>query len=338
MSIWISLLLIVVSLVILTGGAELLIRGAVSIAKRLGVSAFFIGLTIVGFGTSTPELSTSLIAAFKGQGDIAVGNVVGSNVFNVLVILGIAALITPVAVKWREAKAEAFISLTASAAIYAALVTGGVVTRWLGVLFFLGLIAFLVRGAIEGRKATAAERAQDAALEKELETEVGLDPAKPAMGWVPALALVAAGLALLVGSSWLLVRSAVQVATALGVSELVIGLTVIAAGTSMPELVTSVVAAVRKQADISVGNILGSNIFNMLGILGLTSAIFPQAVSHQVFWYDAPVMVGASLLLIPFMRTGGRICRTEGAVFLVLYVAYAVGLYLIATGRLTLPT
>lgn len=320
----IPVLTLVVSLLILTGGAELLVRGAVGVAQRMGVSAFFIGLTIVGFGTSTPELSTSLIAAAKGSGDIAVGNVVGSNICNVLLILGATALVRPIGVRLDLVRSELWIVALVSLTPFVALATGAVVTRWQG-LAMVGLLGvYLWRGYIAGRR---EEAGRQAALETEIEREVGLDPARPPKTLL-SLASIAAGLALLVGGSWLLVSSASELARGFGVSELVIGLTIVAVGTSAPELFTSVVAAIRRQSDIAVGNVLGSNIFNLLGILGITAAVKPQAIDPQVFRIDAPVMLGTAVLLAVFMRTGSTLSRREGGAMLALYAGYVVFLYL----------
>jgi cation:H+ antiporter len=319
-----SAVLLVVSLLILTGGAELLVRGAVAIAKKMGVSAFFIGLTIVGFGTSTPELSTSLIAALKGSGDIAVGNVVGSNICNILLILGATALIRPVAIELRLVRSELLVVAAVSCLPFVALATGHTVTRWQGLAMVALLVVYLWRGYLSGRREESARQAE---LEAELEREVGLNPDKPASPVIALLSIVA-GLALLVGGSFLLVRSASDIARGFGISELVIGLTVVAFGTSAPELFTSVVAAVRRQSDIAVGNILGSNIFNILGILGITAAVRPQAIAPQVFRLDAPLMLATAVLLAVFMRTGSKLSRPEGGVMLAGYAAYIAYLYL----------
>ncbi len=319
-----DILLLAASLLVLTGGAELLVRGAVAIAKRLGVSAFFIGLTIVGFGTSTPELSTSLMAAIKGSGDIAVGNVVGSNICNVLLILGATALIRPIAIELRLVRSELLVVILVSLLLFVALGTGHTVTRWQGLAMVALLGVYLWRGYLAGRK---EETRRQAELEAELEREVGLDPSKPANPLIAALS-IAAGLALLIAGSWLLVRSASGIARSFGISELVIGLTIVALGTSAPELFTSVVAAIRKQSDIAVGNILGSNIFNLLGILGITAAVRPQPIDPQVFRLDAPLMLATAILLALFMRSGSRLSRPEGAFMLLCYAAYTAFLLL----------
>lgn len=318
------------ALVVMTVGAEGLVRGAVAVAKKLGVSSFFIGLTIVGFGTSTPELSTSLVAAWKGTGDIAVGNVVGSNIFNVAVILGITALICPIALRLEVVKREIWVMVAVACVPFVALLTGGRVDRRAGGVMVALLVVYLWNGFARGRSQN--QRDLEAQAEAELEEELVI----PERGWLahPAtnLAMITAGLALLVGGSWLLVYAATSIAKSLGVSDLVIGLTVVAAGTSAPELVTSLVAAVRKQPDISVGNILGSNIFNILGILGLTCVILPQDMGRQTQMLDLPVMLAVCAACLPIMMTGSRISRAEGAAMLAFYAVYAYALFAWAPG------
>jgi cation:H+ antiporter len=322
-----QVLLLVLSLVVLTVGAECLVRGAVAIARRLGVSSFFIGLTIVGFGTSTPELCTSLVAAWRGTGDIAVGNVVGSNIFNIAVILGVTALVCPVPVRLDLVRKETRVVIGVALVPLVALADGGEIGRWAGAAMLAALGVYLWRGYLAGR----AEGRAEADAERELENEVAL-PAGVRRRPVLSVLLVGVGLALLVGGSALLVRSASSIAHAFGVSDLVIGLTVVSAGTSAPELVTSLVAAVRRQSDISVGNILGSNIFNILGILGLTCAVLPQRVQAQSLALDVPVMILVSLACVPIMRTGARISRREGAVLVLGYALYAWTLFAWAPG------
>jgi cation:H+ antiporter len=312
------------SLLLLTAGAELLVRGSVVLAKRLGLSSFVIGLTIVGFGTSTPELVTSLSAALHAQDDIAVGNVVGSNTFNIAVILGIAALICPIPVHLKTVQREVWVVIAAGAAPWLALATDGQVGRVVGgifLIFFVWQIASSIqRGRTEG-----------AELMPELDT-VGAPVKTEGHGIWMALLLVLAGLALLVYGSTLLVESASSIARALGVSELVIGLTIVSAGTSAPELVTSIVAALRKQPEISVGNVLGSNIFNVFLILGLTGVVTPQTVSPQVLGLDTPVMFAASVALLPVLGRRARIGRTEGVILVAAYVVYVWVLFTYAPG------
>lgn len=307
------------TLALLTLGAELLVRGAVAVARRLGVSSFFIGLTIVGFGTSTPELFASLTAALRGQDDLAVGNVVGSNVFNIAAILGIAALICPIPVKVAIVRGEVWIVIATAATPWIGAATGGTVERWLGASFLLGLVIYLWRGFVVGRR--------EGASELEAFEHVGVEIPPRARDRILDLGMIVVGLGFLVAGSTLLIDSAAAIARSLGVSELAIGLTIVAGGTSAPELVTSVVAALRRQPDIAVGNVLGSNIFNLLGILGLTSVVEPQQLSPQVTALDTPVMFAASVALLPIVGTGARISRTEGLVLLVCYVGYVVVLF-----------
>lgn len=325
-----NIAVLLISLVGLTAGAELLVRGSVSLAARLGVSSFFIGLTIVGFGTSTPELFTSVSAAIRGSADIAVGNVIGSNIFNIAVILGVAAVISPIPVKLEVVRSEVLVVILVACLPWVALATDGEIGRGVGLVFLLGLVAYLVRGYRIGRK--ASEDTDDPGREPPLPAAdvVGVDPTPRSMA-VDGL-LVASGIAILALSSHFFVSAAGDIARGWGVSELVIGLTVVAAGTSAPELVTSVVAALRRQSDVAIGNVLGSNVFNLAGILGITAVISPQRVSDQVLSFDTPVMVLASLALIPIAASKARIGRAEGVLLIAGYLAYATTLFLWAPG------
>lgn len=301
--------LLLTSLLVLTLGAELLVRGAVSIAARSGLSPVFIGLTVLGFGTSTPELCTSVLAGIQGLEHIAVGNVVGSNIFNIAVILGLAALVHPIVVEERLIRKEVWVVMAVATVPFVALLSGGRLGRLFGAVMVLGLATYVWQAFKAGRSA-----------QKEQEDR----PVPPARssGSLTSAALVVAGLAALAGGSQLLVVSASHLAGGLGMSELTIGLTIVAAGTSAPELVTSLVAAYRGQTDLAVGNIFGSNVFNLLGVLGLTCLVHPQAVAPQTLVLDAPVMLLASLAMLPIMRSGGRISRLEGALLALSYVVY----------------
>lgn len=313
-----ELFILIGSLLLLALGAEVLVRGAAALARRFGVSSFFIGLTIVGFGTSTPELFTSITAALAGRGDLAVGNCVGSNIFNVGATLGLVALIRPIAVRATTVSGEVWRVLFVSLVPFVALFTGGLLGLPFGCLCLSLLLVFVLRGYAEGRRAPAAEQA----AKRELDHELGLE--RPGWRQAPVVHLVSilAGLALLLLGSDLLVTAASAIARRFGVSELAIGLTIVAAGTSAPELVTSLVAVVRRQSDISVGNILGSNIFNMLGILGTTCIVRPQQVNSQVLRLDAPYMVATAAVLLPLLARRGRIPRLAGALLLCSYGAY----------------
>jgi len=315
----VAILVLAASFAVVTAGATLLVRGASAAARALGVSSFFIGLTIVGFGTSMPEFFASLIPAIHGHGDLAVGNVVGSNIFNIAFILGLAALLCPIPVSLRIVRREVLLVVAVSFVPFAALLTGGKLERWIGILMAAGIVLYLWRGYVAARREGMAEAER---TERELEEDLGLARRAWHTTLAASLGFVAAGLALLVGGSNMLVASATHIARELGISELVIGLTIVAAGTSMPELATSVVAAARRQPDISVGNILGSNIFNILAILGTTTAVRPQTLQAQTFCLDLPVMLAASLALLPIVTNDARISRLEGGLLLAGYVAY----------------
>ncbi|MCB9898709.1 MAG: calcium/sodium antiporter [Planctomycetes bacterium] len=319
-----DVLLIVFGLVLVTLGAELLVRGASALALAAGVSPLFIGLTIVGFGTSSPELSASLTASAQGATDVAVGNVVGSNLFNIAVILGLTALLKPIRVHFPMLRREVLVALGAAAVPWLALLSDGVVSRAAGAALLLFLIGHLAWSYRAARRASARERAL-AAVELrdtlDLGTSASSSPTRRARPWLDAL-LVLVGLLLLVQGSRTFVTSAISLAHRAGISELVIGLTIVSVGTSLPELVTSVVAAFRGSPDIALGNVLGSNVFNSFGILGTCAVVRPQAVPHAVLVFDTPAVLLATLLVIPIMRSGGVISRVEGGVLLAAYGGY----------------
>ncbi|GIV05662.1 MAG: sodium:calcium antiporter [Fimbriimonadales bacterium] len=311
--------LIVPGLLLLIGGGEWLVRGASRLASLLGVPPVVIGLSVVAFGTSAPELAVSILAAYRGQPDIAVGNVVGSNIVNILLILGLSAVVAPLAVSVRLIKIEVPLMI-GTALLFFALGYDGKLTRLDGALLVGIFIAYLVWMARTARS--------EPILEEELE-EVG---AIPRNGWtyLKLMGLIAAGLGgLVLGSEWL-IQGAVAAARAIGVSELVIGLTVVAVGTSLPELATSVIASMRGERDISVGNVVGSNIFNILSVLGFSSLVAPDGltVAPAVMRFDALVMIGVSLACFPVFFNGFEIKRWEGALFVGYYIAYTVYLFL----------
>lgn len=318
----------VAGLVALVAGAEVLVRGASRIAATLGISPLVIGLTVVAFGTSAPELAVSLQSAFAGQPDLALGNVVGSNIFNILLIVGISAVIVPLVVAQQLIRLDVPLMIVASVTL---LLFGldGRINRLDGLILFGGLLAYLV---LLVRKS----RSESAEISSEYDQEFGGSaPVRGAKAWTGNLALVLAGLiGLVFGSRWL-VAGAVEIARALGLSELIVGLTIVAAGTSLPEVATSIVAAVRGERDIAVGNAVGSNIFNILGVLGLASAIAPNgiAVSAAALRFDIPVMIAVAIATLPIFFTGHQISRWEGWVFLAFYVAYTTDLVLSATGN-----
>ncbi|MDN3520750.1 calcium/sodium antiporter [Halomonas ramblicola] len=304
----------VAGLALLIVGAEALVRGASRLAVRVGISPLIIGLTVVAFGTSSPELAVSLKAAFDDQAAIAVGNVVGSNIFNVLFILGVAALIVPLAVAPQLIRLDIPLMIVLSV-LMLVLSLDGLVGRLDSLLLVAGLAAYLVFLFLHNRREAAP------ALEVE-------SPPLPRN-----LALVVGGLALLVlGSRWF-VGAAVELAVRLGISEQVVGLTIVAAGTSMPEVVTSIIAALRGERDIAVGNVVGSNVFNIMGVLGLTGLLAPSgiAVSAAMLGFDMPVMIAVALACLPICLTGGTISRWEGGVLLGYYLAYTAYLVLQVT-------
>jgi cation:H+ antiporter len=299
-------------IVFLFAGGEGLVRGAVGLAGGLGVPPLVVGLTVVGFGTSAPELVVSLGAALDGAPDLAVGNVIGSNIANILLILGVSAAITPLAVQSRVFRRDGVVMLAAFVALVALAQTGEV-ARWAGVLLVAGLAAFLGHAFVSGRR-DAAEAAAYAAEAEEL--------AEAGMSLRRALVYTAVGIVILVAGAELLVTGATDIARAFGVPEAVIGLTLVAVGTSLPELATSVVAALRKHTDVAVGNVVGSNIFNVFGILGVTAVVSPLPVAGRLASVDVWVMLGIGLAAMVALRTGWRVSRPEGLVALVLYAVY----------------
>lgn len=311
-------------LVLLVAGAEALVRGASRLAAALGLSPLVIGLTVVAAGTSAPELAVSVDAAWRGQGDIAAGNVVGSNVFNILCILGLCALVVPLRVSSQLVRTDVPILIAASLLVLP-LSADGALGRADGLFLVGGLVAYVWYSIVLGRRDPAGAAA----------------PAAPAGGggplWLQAL-WIAAGLALLVlGARWL-VEGAVAIARLAGLSELVIGLTVVAAGTSLPELATSVIGSLRGERDIAVGNAIGSCIFNLLGILGaaaLVAGTLPVAPALRTF--DLPVMIATALACLPIFVSGHCISRLEGGIFFAYYVAYTAYLVLAASAHDALP-
>lgn len=307
--------LIVVALLLLFGGAELLVRGSASLAARAGLTPLVIGLTVVAFGTSSPELAVSLKAAFAGQGDVAVGNVVGSNILNIAVILGLAAVICPIGVHLQLIKVDVPIMILVSV-LLPVLLYDGRLGRVEGGLLFAGIVAYTLFNVVMARKGAAAE----------VESEFAESVPKATTHWAVDLVLIGGGLATLVVGSRLLVDNSIEVARAFQISEAVIGLTVVALGTSMPELATSIIAAVRRQPDIALGNAIGSNIFNILATLGLSALVVPMTAGG-ITVIDYGVMVGTAVLLLPFLMTGPRLGRLEGLVFLGGYCGYLAFLW-----------
>ncbi len=296
-----TLFLIAAGFFLLVVGGETLVRGAVGAARRLGVSPMLIGLTLVGFGTSTPELLTSLQAALADSPGIAVGNVVGSNICNILLILGMAAIVAPISVKRHEIRRDGGAVLIVTAAGIA-LIFLGWLGRGAGLAMLAGLVAYLV----------VAFRTTDSVADQ--------GPTPPSMG--SSILFFVGGLVLMVFGARLLVQGAISAASALGVSEAIIGLTVVAVGTSLPELVTSVVAARRGEPEVALGNVLGSNIFNLLGILGVTVLVSPIGNNTGIGLSDLLVLAGATVALVVVAVSGLRITRGEGAGLVAVYASY----------------
>ncbi len=317
MSVTISVLLIVLGLVALGGGGELLVRGAVNVARLAGLTPAVIGLTVVAFGTSVPELVVSLLAAFDGQPDISMGNVVGSNIFNIVVSLGIAAAISPIVVRSAAVRQEwPFMFLVSFLLLL--LVRDGSLDRLEGGFFVVSLIAFIGYSVVVARREVRGEEA--AAYSQSLARRAVRRHGRRTI-IIPSIYLVAGVLLLVVGGR-LLVDGAVALARLAGMTERIIALTIVAAGTSMPELATTVIAAFRRQADIAVANMIGSNIFNVLAILGITALIIPIPVSEAMISTDIWWMLGTSALLFPLMRSGWRITRLEGWILMAVYAVY----------------
>ena len=313
MGFWTDLLLVIIGMGLLFGGGELLVRGAVGLARRYGVSELVIGLTIVGFATSTPELLVSVQAALKGVPEIAIGNVVGSNIANILLIGGFTALLASKVALDGDIRKELRIMLGASMLVLVA-AAWGAIPRLAGLVLVLLLAGYLAMHFRAARRANAATDFRRP------------DMAGAAPAWRSLLAL-AAGLAMLVvGANWL-VDGASSIARSIGVSEAVIGLTVVALGTSLPELATSIVAAWRGRSEVAVGNVIGSNIFNILGILGVTAMIEPLAIASRFLWLDVPLMLAVSILFSAAVVVRNGLGRRSGAIMLSAYLVYTVALF-----------
>lgn len=312
-------IMIAIGLTGLFVGGEMLVRGAVAIAKTYGLPPMVIGLTLVGFGTSTPELVTSVQAALSGSSGIAIGNVVGSNIGNILLILGVSAMLLPLAVArdalWRDGS----VMIAATLALLG-VVLFGEITRWIGVGFVASLCAYLF--AVFWSVSKTKETPDSVVYEKEAAAIPGTD-----LGLSAATGFAVVGLIATIIGARLLVDGAISVAEFAGISETVIGLTVVAIGTSTPELVTAVIAVRKGQGDVAIGNVIGSNLFNILGIVGVTALVHPITVPLEIATFDVWVLLGASALLVGFARTGWTINRLEGGVFLVAYLGYFVFLF-----------
>ena len=324
-----QVLMFAAGLAVLVVGADVLVRGASRLAVSFGVSPLVVGLTVVAFGTSAPEMAVSVGSALAGSPDLAIGNVVGSNIANVLLILGISALITPLLVDEQIIRQEIPIMIGASALLVVMALDGNIGLLESIALFGL-VIAYTVFLVVQSRRASKA-------VQDEFETEIPTSTWD--RHWAVQVGLIVGGLVMLVvGADWL-VDSAVAFARAFGVSDLVIGLTVVAVGTSMPEIATSIVAAIRGQRDIAVGNVVGSNVFNLLAVLGAAGIASGAGlpVSEAARNFDLWVMLAVAFACLPIMITGREIARWEGGVFLAYYAAYTAWLVLQAQQHASLP-
>lgn len=306
----------IAGLVVLIIGADLLVRGAARLAASFGVPPLIIGLTIVAIGTASPEIAVSLQAAASGQGDLMLGNVLGSNIFNILFILGITSIVAPILIAEQLIRKDAPILLGISL-LALLLALDGNFARFDGVVLLIGLVVYIVFALRQSGR-------ESKTVQNEYAKEFAPKEPRTTRNDLSNIAFILLGLGLLVlGSNWL-VASASQIAKSLGVSELMIGLTIVAVGTSLPEVATSVIAALKKESDIAVGNAVGSNIFNLLGVLGLGAVVAPDGVSvaSRVLHFDLPAMVFVALVSLPVFYIDNRITRLEGGLLLVYYALY----------------
>ncbi|KAB7693092.1 calcium/sodium antiporter [Plesiomonas shigelloides] len=332
-------LLLAIGLVLLVVGADGLVKGAARLAASIGIPSLVIGLTVVAFGTSAPELAVSIRSALAGQSEMAIANVVGSNIFNVLFILGLAAIITPLAISRQLIRQDVPLMVLASMLVFY-MIRDGVLSRLDADILVVLLLAYTVFLFVQGKRTEATERASGAnnsvapsvsgaALSDAASTEQDDEVDALIRGTHPTwqnLLWIVGGLACLVAGANLLVNSAVNIARAFAVSEAVIGLTIVAVGTSLPEVMTSIVASIKGQRDIAVGNVVGSNIFNLLAVLGVSGVLSSNGLAgnEQLVQQDFPVMLAVALLCVPLFFTGAILSRIEGALFFILYLAYTL--------------
>jgi cation:H+ antiporter len=326
----VDVVLLLGGFVLLVGGGELLVRGASGVARAVGLSPLIVGLTVVSFATSAPELAVTLDAAASGSPGLAVGNVVGSNIANILLVLGVSALVTPLVVRSRVVKLDVPVMIAMSVAFFAMSLDGRISTLD-GALLVGALVLYVVRAIISSRRSH-----RPAATEASASTSPAADSPDPVWRDVVRVG-IGVGM-LVVGAGWL-VDSATVIAGTLGISDLVIGLTVVAVGTSLPELATSVIAVRRGERDLAVGNVVGSNIFNIGSVLGLSALISPGGVpvADAAIAFDIPFMVAVSVALLPIVYTGAAVARWEGGLFLSYYLAYTGYLLLDSAEHDVLP-
>ena len=317
--------MLVLGLIVLTIGAELLVRSASRLAISFGISPLIVGLTVVAFGTSAPELVVSIQSSLQGQSDVALGNVVGSNILNVLLILGLSALIIPLRVSQQLIRFDVPVMIAVSLLVFAISVDGklGKIDGCVLVLILLGHTVWTIR---RSRKESAEAALHNAATDETSTVQTQSNVSLQVLQLVIGLAL------LVLGARWF-VDSAVTLARQFGVSELVIGLTIVALGTSLPEVATSIMAAIKGERDIAVGNVVGSNLFNLMAVLGISGLLSPDGVtvSERALWLDIPVMVAAAIACMPILFSGHVISRSEGGIFLACYLGYTTYLIVAAT-------
>jgi cation:H+ antiporter len=320
----ITILLLISGFVLLVVGAEILVRGASKLAVAAGLSPLVVGLTVVAYGTSAPELAVSVQSSYAGQADIAIGNVVGSNIANILLILGSSAAVAPLIVSRQLVRLDAPLMTGLSLLVWL-MGWDGKLSRGDGIFLVMGAIAYTLFTLYQGRRESQAQ--EDSSESPNHRSRQGIYQILLNLG------LIIGGVGMLVLGSNNLIQGSVDIAQALGISELIIGLTIVAAGTSLPEIATSIVAGIRGERDIAVGNAVGSNIFNLLLVLGVCSVVAPDgiAVSMPATNFDIPVMIAVAVACLPIFFTGYRIARWEGILFLAYYVAYTMYLFLNAT-------
>lgn len=312
-----EIVLLLVGLAILYFGAEAMVKGASQLALNLGIAPMIVGLTVVAFGTSAPEFVISLLASMDGAEGISVGNIIGSNICNLALILGISSVISPIAIDAQSLRTD-YPIMVASSALFYLFALDGELARWEGGVLTAGIVGYVIYSLVRAR------RMGPGGGEESGEGDKGEEESSPSR-WKNIVYLLV-GLAGMVGGAKLMVDSSVVIAKSLGISDLIIGLTIVAVGTSLPELATSLVAALRGESDISLGNVLGSNIFNVLFIMGLVPLIFGMKVEAQALALDFPVMLGVMVAAFPLLRLGYRLTRVKGALLLVGYVSYVVTL------------
>lgn len=308
-SVLFAVALIILGVIMLYYGAEGLVKGSVKLAIRIGITPLIIGLTVVAFGTSSPELVVSLSAGYQGSSEIAIGNVIGSNICNIALILGVAALIRPIQVKMQLIKADITIMVVFSILVFF-FIMDGVISQFEGVVLVISLFAYIYYNVWLSKKSNKKIQLDDLDIPKSKTDKPILD-----------ILLIIAGLAILMLGAHTFLEGAIRIAKFIGASNAIIGLTVVAFGTSLPELATSMVASIKNEGDISIGNAVGSNIFNLLMILGLTGMLFPINTGG-ISYLDYGVMVGTSVIIIPMALMGMRIGRTNGAILVLIYLVY----------------